>query len=532
MKRALLAPATLATVLACSKTVLPPKGELVLVITTDMAPPNDFDEVHLEIARNGSVVHANDYQFVGSAAITLPATFGIVVGPNPAEPIAIRVIARKQGHARVLREIKTTVPADRVAELPIPIQWLCDGHRKELPNGDATSDCDDPAKTCIAGSCTDATVDPAALPPYDPAAVFGGGTGHGDGACFDTLHCFQHGTFVTPATDCTIQSSAAELLNVGIFLPASGPGICAENACVVPLDQDPLFGWTKRSQTIRLPAEVCRRLYDAYRVIVSTDCPTKAAPTCGAWSATGGGGAPATSTFLPDPDGGATGDGGTCAPEGAVDCLDPTTPRRCVGGQWQTQPTCPAATPQCAQGECVTCVEGSFTCSDVTHASKCVGGALVAQPACTGDAVFCSGTTGCADRNWSATPVPASKPTSYVVGKVGAIDTVTDTTTGLVWQKAAPPGGFTFPQATQYCASLSPAGAWRLPTIIELVSLLDFTSQVPAAHMSSVFSQSSNTFWSATPYFPTTGTYWTLEILYGTSSNANPTGSLAVRCVQ
>jgi hypothetical protein len=61
--------------------------------------------------------------------------------------------------------------------------------------------------------------------------------------------------------------------------------------------------------------------------------------------------------------------------------------------------------------------------------------------------------------------------------------TVTDDVTGLMWQKKSPQSGFTCgcaatPGTAQaYCASLSLGGHidWRMPTYIELISLLDYS---------------------------------------------------------
>jgi hypothetical protein len=55
--------------------------------------------------------------------------------------------------------------------------------------------------------------------------------------------------------------------------------------------------------------------------------------------------------------------------------------------------------------------------------------------------------------------------------------TVRDHATGLIWQKRAPAGTFTWDQALAYCADLALGGHddWRVPTRIELTSITDFT---------------------------------------------------------
>lgn len=55
--------------------------------------------------------------------------------------------------------------------------------------------------------------------------------------------------------------------------------------------------------------------------------------------------------------------------------------------------------------------------------------------------------------------------------------TVRDDVTGLVWQRESPDGNFTWTEAIDYCTGLS-LGAfddWRLPTRIEVTSVLDYT---------------------------------------------------------
>lgn len=59
--------------------------------------------------------------------------------------------------------------------------------------------------------------------------------------------------------------------------------------------------------------------------------------------------------------------------------------------------------------------------------------------------------------------------------------TVTDSSTGLVWQQAEP-GTMSWDSALAYCEGLSLTGAndWRLPNIKELESLTDDTRISPA----------------------------------------------------
>ena len=87
--------------------------------------------------------------------------------------------------------------------------------------------------------------------------------------------------------------------------------------------------------------------------------------------------------------------------------------------------------------------------------------------------------------------------------------TVSDTTTGLMWQKATAPGTYTWQQALAYCENLVlPAGGysdWRLPDRNELQSLVDYSRYNPAIN---------------TTYFPNTvaSYYWSSTTLAGYTS--------------
>jgi hypothetical protein len=61
-------------------------------------------------------------------------------------------------------------------------------------------------------------------------------------------------------------------------------------------------------------------------------------------------------------------------------------------------------------------------------------------------------------------------------------ETVTDTETGLMWQQSEVEPGMTWEQALSYCENLNLAGHedWRLPTVKELHSLVDYSRFGPA----------------------------------------------------
>ncbi len=88
-------------------------------------------------------------------------------------------------------------------------------------------------------------------------------------------------------------------------------------------------------------------------------------------------------------------------------------------------------------------------------------------------------------------------PSSYAVD--GGV--VVDRVTSLRWRVAVGVQMATLAQATAYCAELD--GGWRLPTRIELVSLIDFARQGPAIDPTFVADDAGTLitakFWTASP---------------------------------
>ncbi|MBU0674620.1 MAG: DUF1566 domain-containing protein [Proteobacteria bacterium] len=119
--------------------------------------------------------------------------------------------------------------------------------------------------------------------------------------------------------------------------------------------------------------------------------------------------------------------------------------------------------------------------------------------------------------------------------------TVTDPTTGLVWQQIVDTTPRTWETALIYCEDLSLAGNndWRLPNIKELKSITDDSAHFPAID-TTIFPGTLNTFyWSSTSIVGTPDSAWQVDFNDGrvTSSGGvvHDTGkasSFYTRCVR
>lgn len=107
---------------------------------------------------------------------------------------------------------------------------------------------------------------------------------------------------------------------------------------------------------------------------------------------------------------------------------------------------------------------------------------------------------------------------------------VTDTKTGLIWQKTYE-SGKTWEEALDYCEDLTYAGYsdWRLPDKNELASLVNYEKYNPASDFPDMPSQS---FWSSSTYVVSTNHAWYVDFNSGDVSGSNKTGTSYVRCVR
>jgi hypothetical protein len=109
----------------------------------------------------------------------------------------------------------------------------------------------------------------------------------------------------------------------------------------------------------------------------------------------------------------------------------------------------------------------------------------------------------CAPGQWSAWPIPPDCPAAedYAL----TVEVVTDKHTGLMWQRQAAAGTPDWQGADTTCKALVLGGFsdWRVPSLIELKSIVNFctSSPDPSIDLGAFPSTASDRFWSSTsPY--------------------------------
>lgn len=141
------------------------------------------------------------------------------------------------------------------------------------------------------------------------------------------------------------------------------------------------------------------------------------------------------------------------------------------------------------------------------------------------------------DREWARWTLPATSPptASYRIDPV----VVCDRTTRLLWERNVT-ATRTWDDAVTYCDTLNLGGYtdWRLPTRIELISLVDYTVAKPAinttAFADGVYDAGAPepVFWSATPHRTQFLLKYAVDFSYGQTSTMDKSGKHAVRCVR
>jgi hypothetical protein len=134
----------------------------------------------------------------------------------------------------------------------------------------------------------------------------------------------------------------------------------------------------------------------------------------------------------------------------------------------------------------------------------------------------------------------APNPESYTDNGDG---TVTDNVTGLMWQQKMPSDGVGWTSAVDLCLSLTLAGYrdWRLPSRIELVSIIDPSVSEPSIDVAAFPGTPSVYNWSSTPLTRWPSSAWTVNFAIGYADTSNSeyghgsyaaAAANAVRCVR
>ena len=125
------------------------------------------------------------------------------------------------------------------------------------------------------------------------------------------------------------------------------------------------------------------------------------------------------------------------------------------------------------------------------------------------------------------------QPNSQAVAKT-ADDEVTDSHTGLIWQRGDDGNMYTYAQAGPHCASFKSAEAatgWRLPSVVELMTLINSGVYLPSISPAFVGAQSNN-YWTSTPTANADMLSWTVKFDFGEVIPFLADTPLPVRCVR
>ena len=121
------------------------------------------------------------------------------------------------------------------------------------------------------------------------------------------------------------------------------------------------------------------------------------------------------------------------------------------------------------------------------------------------------------------------------IGSLMASDVVFHAKTGLSWQdnRSAMSEKLTYEESEKFCANLK-AGKytdWRIPTLKELSSIVDYTRYDPAI-LDGFSSGGSVYYWSSTPYQGDTDKMWGINFKSGATDANGKNYTRHIRCVR
>jgi hypothetical protein len=245
--------------------------------------------------------------------------------------------------------------------------------------------------------------------------------------------------------------------------------------------------------------------------------------------------------------------GGACTCENnriicAEKCVDPQTDdNNCGGCDLVCGPgaNCQNGACVCTGGSC-SCMNGLTSCSNICVDSQvdptnCGACGMVCPTSGASETGCYLGTCGPA-YEWSQWPAQgdSTMDSQYTISADDT--TVSDAVTGLTWQEnvssspcpSTVSGLCSWAQAVSYCQDLSLgsfATGWRLPTVIELQSIVDYAASSPAIDAHAFPGTPGIPFWTATPVESVPGDYIAIAFDTGSGSWQGPLALHAVRCV-
>ncbi len=172
-------------------------------------------------------------------------------------------------------------------------------------------------------------------------------------------------------------------------------------------------------------------------------------------------------------------------------------------------------------------IENPSTTGTIGHDATTTGGSADAKA--NPQAAF-------AFADWPMPNPPATglpNPQSYETG--GTPGVVLDNVTGLEWQRAIDDRTLAWADASAYCASLPLAGGgFRLPSRIELLSIVDFTRDGPVIDPSVFPNTPSEPFWSGSPFIDDPSNAWSVHFGFATifASSSRAALPFRARCVR
>jgi hypothetical protein len=113
-----------------------------------------------------------------------------------------------------------------------------------------------------------------------------------------------------------------------------------------------------------------------------------------------------------------------------------------------------------------------------------------------------------------------------------ASGTVFDTNTKLTWQQTGPSAQYSWSDALTYCQTLSLTGTgWRLPTVKELQTIVDYSQRYPAID-TTAFPAPAIIYWSSSPSASPGLDAWYVEFNTGGTFILFEGDTANVRCVR